>query len=122
MSVQELRAILAEVWEWISNWNPNFTYDDEWPATADKVRAVLKDNVSEDGEPLHELVQGSRDVALHIKRLWPDQAERLLTGPAADCVAFLNAHTSVQVGGKAPASFTYWLPALRVMEPETPDG
>jgi hypothetical protein len=37
-----LHAALKEVREWISNWNPNFEQDDEWPATREKMEAALK--------------------------------------------------------------------------------
>lgn len=34
-------AVLAEIMQWISNWSPNFEQDAEWPATAEKARAVI---------------------------------------------------------------------------------
>lgn len=37
----DLLAALEEVTEWISNWSPNFTEDDEWQETADKIDAAL---------------------------------------------------------------------------------
>jgi hypothetical protein len=37
----ELHAALTEVMQWISNWSPPFVEDDEWPATAAKVKAAL---------------------------------------------------------------------------------
>lgn len=37
----ELLEALSEVKEWIGNWDPNFTHDDEWPATAQKIRAAI---------------------------------------------------------------------------------
>jgi hypothetical protein len=36
-----LAAALRDVMEWIGNWSPNFVYDEEWPKTEAKVRAVL---------------------------------------------------------------------------------
>lgn len=55
MSEQKVREVLAEVWGWITNWDPNFIHDDEWPATAAKVQTVLAEYRSETGELLHEL-------------------------------------------------------------------
>lgn len=37
-----LRDALAEVMEWISNWNPNFIHDDEWSATKTRAEVALK--------------------------------------------------------------------------------
>ena len=37
----KLRESLTEVMNWISNWDPNFVHDDEWPATRDRARAAL---------------------------------------------------------------------------------
>lgn len=37
----ELHATLVEVLQWISGWDPNFTLDDEWPATAARARAAI---------------------------------------------------------------------------------
>lgn len=37
----DLLEALREVSEWIGNWDPNFTQDDEWPATAKKMADVL---------------------------------------------------------------------------------
>lgn len=37
----DLIAVLTEVMQWIDNWSPNFVYDDEWPATAEKARTIL---------------------------------------------------------------------------------
>lgn len=37
-----LASALAEVMGWISNWDPNFIYDDEWSETQQKVDAALK--------------------------------------------------------------------------------
>lgn len=38
----ELVEALTEVMSWIRNWDPNFSEDDEWPATKAKVRAALE--------------------------------------------------------------------------------
>jgi len=37
----ELLAALREVREWIRNWDPNFTQDEEWPATRAKMDAAI---------------------------------------------------------------------------------
>ena len=37
----ELVEALKEVMDWIDNWDPNFTQDDEWPDTAALVKAIL---------------------------------------------------------------------------------
>ena len=49
-TVEDLRALLAEVYDWIVNWSPDFTEDDEWPETAAKVRAALSPKPTEAGE------------------------------------------------------------------------
>lgn len=38
----KLVKALEEVMQWIGNWDPNFTQDDEWPDTAERVRAALQ--------------------------------------------------------------------------------
>lgn len=38
--VEALREALTEVMQWIAGWDPNFIYDDEWPATSAKVPAA----------------------------------------------------------------------------------
>lgn len=38
----EVVEALKEVMEWIDNWSPPFTDDDEWPATQAKVFAALR--------------------------------------------------------------------------------
>ncbi|WP_091891114.1 hypothetical protein [Methylobacterium sp. yr596] len=38
---RQLRASLTEVREWISNWSPNFTQDEEWPETKARMDAAL---------------------------------------------------------------------------------
>lgn len=38
---RELVEALESVMQWIDGWSPEFTYDPEWPADRDKVRAVL---------------------------------------------------------------------------------
>jgi Xaa-Pro aminopeptidase len=38
---EQLEAALREVMEWVRNWSPNFTDDDEWPETKAKVEAAL---------------------------------------------------------------------------------
>ena len=40
--IAKLREALTEVKQWISNWDPAFIYDDEWPATAQKIEEALK--------------------------------------------------------------------------------
>jgi alpha-L-fucosidase len=40
--IAALRKALAEVMEWIDNWNPNFVFDDEWGSTANRARAALE--------------------------------------------------------------------------------
>jgi hypothetical protein len=47
MSEQLLREALIEVRDWIKNWDPNFIYDDEWPATAAKIEAALAASAGE---------------------------------------------------------------------------
>lgn len=42
--LSQARLALAEVMEWIRNWQPDFIYDDEWQSTADKVANVLTAN------------------------------------------------------------------------------
>jgi hypothetical protein len=37
----DLLAALTEVQSWIDNWSPDFVGDDEWPDTAEKMRAAL---------------------------------------------------------------------------------
>ena len=37
----ELLDALREAWEWIDNWSPPFTEDDEWPSTAEKIKAAI---------------------------------------------------------------------------------
>jgi hypothetical protein len=37
----DLLAALAEVSQWIEGWSPNFTQDDEWPATNARIRAAI---------------------------------------------------------------------------------
>lgn len=39
--VPDYRALLAEVMEWIDNWDPNFAYDEEWVDTEARVKAAL---------------------------------------------------------------------------------
>lgn len=36
-----LAKSLTEVMEWIANWDPNFTHDDEWPATNAEARSAI---------------------------------------------------------------------------------
>ena len=38
---EPLTEALAEVMGWISNWDPNFIYDDEWSETRQKAEAAL---------------------------------------------------------------------------------
>lgn len=38
---KELREALVEVMEWIKGWDPNFIYDEAWPATEAKVQKAL---------------------------------------------------------------------------------
>lgn len=40
-SAPELLEALDELYQWVRNWSPDFTYDDEWPATRDKVAAAI---------------------------------------------------------------------------------
>lgn len=37
----DLLAALEETMEWISNWSPRFTDDDEWQETQDKIDAAI---------------------------------------------------------------------------------
>jgi hypothetical protein len=37
-----LRLALNEVMEWINNWNPSFTEDEEWSNTRNRVKAALE--------------------------------------------------------------------------------
>lgn len=37
----DLLEALQEVMGWISNWNPNFEHDDEWPETRARVGAAI---------------------------------------------------------------------------------
>jgi hypothetical protein len=37
----DLAIALREIMQWISNWTPNFAYDEAWPATEEKARAAL---------------------------------------------------------------------------------
>jgi hypothetical protein len=37
----DLLAALEEVSQWIEGWSPNFTQDDEWPATNARIRAAI---------------------------------------------------------------------------------
>ena len=39
---QLLHDALSELMEWISNWHPNFIYDEEWPETEKRVMKLLK--------------------------------------------------------------------------------
>ena len=39
-----LREALIEVRLWISNWDPSFIHDAEWPATAAKIDEALKED------------------------------------------------------------------------------
>ncbi len=38
---RQLHEALAKVIDWIDNWSPNFTEDDAWPATEQKVTDAL---------------------------------------------------------------------------------
>jgi hypothetical protein len=38
----DLLAALKEVCEWISNWDANFTQDDEWPATSKRINDAIR--------------------------------------------------------------------------------
>lgn len=46
---QLLRDALIEVLVWIDNWDPNFIYDDEWPATRERVQKALHPEAINDG-------------------------------------------------------------------------
>ena len=41
VAAPELYEALNEVMTWIDNWDPNFSDDDEWPETRDKVIKAL---------------------------------------------------------------------------------
>jgi len=38
---RQLHDALTEVMDWIENWSPNFTEDDDWPDTEQKVTDAL---------------------------------------------------------------------------------
>jgi DNA-binding phage protein len=40
-AAKDMQEALSEVREWIKEWDPNFTYDEEWPATRAKIDAAL---------------------------------------------------------------------------------
>lgn len=40
-ALEAVARLLPEVMEWIKNWDPSFTFDDEWPGVAAQVDAAL---------------------------------------------------------------------------------
>ncbi len=41
--VEQLQIALKSVMNWVSNWDPNFSYDPEWPETKDQASAALEE-------------------------------------------------------------------------------
>lgn len=61
----DLATALREVMEWINNWDADFKYDPEWPATETKVSAALAELEDDDvclaGNPAKAGVCGDKD-------------------------------------------------------------
>ena len=39
--LDEAENALADLMQWIDGWDPNFIYDEEWPGTSKRARAIL---------------------------------------------------------------------------------
>ena len=61
----------------------------------------------------NEAIPGTQELIQTIRQLWPEDVEQLLTGSAADAAVYLEAKVGIHVPLHMPASFEYWLPALR---------